>query len=94
MGTVDASTPQDADLATIKQAYRTLSLKWHPDKNKGNEDEASARFVDISKAYDAYARTDVPRRPVPPSSLDLICVAPSRVGVRGVLGVAHGGDAG
>jgi hypothetical protein len=48
---------QDADAAAIKQAYRALSLKWHPDKNKGNEDEAEKRFVEITKAYEAYVHT-------------------------------------
>ena len=44
---------QSADPQAIKQAYRALSLKWHPDKNKGNEVEAEKRFVEITKAYEA-----------------------------------------
>jgi len=32
-------------------SYRKLSLKWHPDKNVGNE-EAANRYVDITKAYE------------------------------------------
>ena len=44
---------QNADAQAIKQAYRALSLKWHPDKNKGNEVEAEKRFVEITKAYEA-----------------------------------------
>ena len=30
--------------ADVKRAYRKLALRWHPDKNRGNEDEAAARF--------------------------------------------------
>ncbi len=35
----------------IKQSYRKLALKWHPDKNKGNEEQATAKFQRISEAY-------------------------------------------
>lgn len=42
---------RDADDAVIKSAYRKLALKWHPDRNKGNEEEANVKFKDINKAY-------------------------------------------
>ena len=35
----------------IKKQYKKLALKWHPDKNVGNEDEATVRFKEISTAY-------------------------------------------
>jgi curved DNA-binding protein CbpA len=36
----------------IKKAYRKLALKWHPDKNRGeNEKLAEEKFKDISEAY-------------------------------------------
>jgi len=34
----------------IKSAYKKLAVKYHPDKNKGNE-EAEKKFKDISNAY-------------------------------------------
>ena len=35
----------------IKRAYRSLSLKYHPDKNGGNLD-AISKFQKISEAYE------------------------------------------
>lgn len=39
----------------IRRAYRKLALRWHPDKNKGNEEEATATFRRISEAYDVLS---------------------------------------
>ena len=41
----------------IKRAYRKLSMKWHPDKNKGNAD-AVAKFQTITKAYEILSDGD------------------------------------
>ncbi len=38
----------------IKKAYRKLSMKYHPDKNKGNA-EAAKKFVEIANAYEALS---------------------------------------
>lgn len=40
----------DADLSEVKYAFRTLSLKYHPDRNGGPE--AIARFSVVAEAYD------------------------------------------
>ena len=37
-------------LSQIKKAYRKLALKWHPDKNVGNEAEATDRFKEVTAA--------------------------------------------
>lgn len=41
----------DADLITIKKAYRKLALQHHPDRNIHNP-EVAAKFIQISKAYE------------------------------------------
>lgn len=47
---------KDADNATIKKAYRKLSMQYHPDKNPGNT-EAEAKFKDIAEAYGVLTDT-------------------------------------
>jgi molecular chaperone DnaJ len=41
--------PRDADLKAIKDAFRQLALKYHPDRNK--EPGASDRFKEVAAAY-------------------------------------------
>jgi translocation protein SEC63 len=41
-----------SDNKAIKKAYRTLSLKYHPDKNPNNR-VAATKFMMIAKAYEA-----------------------------------------
>ncbi len=38
----------------IKRAYRTLSKKYHPDKNPNNS-SAHAKFVEVAEAYEALS---------------------------------------
>ena len=42
---------EDADFSDIKKKYRKLAIKYHPDKNPG-DDEAVKKFREITEAYE------------------------------------------
>ncbi|MEZ4410816.1 MAG: molecular chaperone DnaJ [Polyangiales bacterium] len=54
LGVSRGASPED-----IKQAYRKLALKYHPDRNPGDA-AAEARFKEVSEAY--HTLSDVDRR--------------------------------
>jgi DnaJ-class molecular chaperone len=43
--------PMHATADEIKRAYRKAAMKWHPDRNVGNEAVAHVTFHDIKDAY-------------------------------------------
>lgn len=45
--------PRGADEAAVKKAFRSLAVKFHPDKNPGKEPEA--RFKEINNAYEVLS---------------------------------------
>ena len=42
---------KSSNTTTIRRAYKRLSLKYHPDKNPDNKEEAEHKFKEISEAY-------------------------------------------
>jgi len=42
---------ENAGEEVIKKAFRTLALKYHPDKNPGNEKWSEDKFKEINEAY-------------------------------------------
>ncbi|XP_031374900.1 dnaJ protein ERDJ3B [Punica granatum] len=49
--------PKGASDEQIKRSYRKLALKYHPDKNPGNE-EANKKFAEINNAYEVLSDSE------------------------------------
>ncbi|XP_043988591.1 dnaJ homolog subfamily B member 2 isoform X1 [Gambusia affinis] len=46
---------RNASQDDIKKAYRKLALKWHPDKNPDNKEEAERKFKELAEAYEVLS---------------------------------------
>lgn len=51
---------RDASEEDIKKAYRKLALRYHPDRNPDNRQEAEERFKEVAEAY--HVLSDPERR--------------------------------
>lgn len=47
--------PRDANEAVLKRQFRKLALKYHPDKNQDNKEEAETKFQEINRAYEVLS---------------------------------------
>jgi len=47
--------PEKADVPTIKKAYRTKSLEYHPDKCAVGKEECQTKFIEVSTAYEVLS---------------------------------------
>jgi molecular chaperone DnaJ len=51
------SVAKTADVEEIKKAYRKLAMRYHPDRNGGDE-EAAEKFKEASEAFEVLSNTD------------------------------------
>lgn len=50
LGVAKNATSED-----IKKAYKKNALRWHPDKNPNNKEEATSKFKEVCEAYEVLS---------------------------------------
>jgi len=56
--------PETATIAQIKESFRRLVKKWHPDRNKANKTQAEQMFVKINRAYETILDNIIDLTPI------------------------------
>ena len=46
----------------IKKAYKKMCMKYHPDRNQGNKEEAEEKFKKIAQAYKVLSDSELKRK--------------------------------
>mmetsp|Transcript_9661 Transcript_9661/g.23873 ORF Transcript_9661/g.23873 Transcript_9661/m.23873 type:complete len:131 (-) Transcript_9661:891-1283(-) len=46
---------RNATAEEIRKAYRKAAVKWHPDKNPANQEQAESMFKRVATAYETLA---------------------------------------
>ncbi|KAM2330531.1 hypothetical protein ACFX1X_021350 [Malus domestica] len=46
---------RNATQQDLKKAYKKLAMRWHPDKNPVDNEEAEAKFKQVCQAYDVLS---------------------------------------
>jgi len=49
---------RDASADEVKKAFRKLAVKYHPDKNPDNKEEAGEKFKEAAEAYEILSDSD------------------------------------
>jgi len=49
---------KDASAQDIKKAFRQLAMRYHPDRNPENTEEAGKKFKEISESYEVLSDED------------------------------------
>lgn len=52
----------DASEAEIKRAHKKMALKWHPDKNLDNKEQAQKKFIEVQQAWEVLGDPQKRRR--------------------------------
>lgn len=61
----------DASLTEIKASYRRLARRYHPDVNPGNRQQAQAKFVRLTEAYQKAVQTAAKAQEIAVYSLNM-----------------------